>query len=131
MKALGFFKEFEVGKNDASDRSMIDVLRVAPGWREDEVVSYLESGIPLVDIMESTVNALGGAAHIRGGSSIMTDGTWVWRLDLAYYVRNYHLQLDEDFLMHASGAGFRIKEPDRETLRLLAEVVLRDLLRMG
>ena len=33
-----------------------------------------------------------------GVASEYTDGTWLWRGDLSYYVRNYKLKLPEEFI---------------------------------
>ena len=35
---------------------------------------------------------------IAGCPDMLTDGIWLWPGDLAYYVKRYHLKLDEDFL---------------------------------
>ncbi|WP_157547898.1 DUF6531 domain-containing protein [Micromonospora sp. ATCC 39149] len=111
--------------------SIIDAIREITGWHDDEVASYLDSGIPLIDIMESTTDVIGGDARISGGSSILTDGTWVWRQDLSFHVKNYHLELDGDCVEHAMKMNFAIPEPDHSSLLALADIVLREVLGMG
>lgn len=32
----------------------------------------------------------------------LTDGTWLWPSDLAYYVRTYHARVPEELIAHAS-----------------------------
>lgn len=33
-----------------------------------------------------------------GTPTVYTDGKWIWPGDLAYYVKNYHLELPQEFL---------------------------------
>ncbi|MFI2664198.1 MULTISPECIES: hypothetical protein [Micromonospora] len=131
MRTLGFFRELEPHRVDLFKCSIADAVRGVSGRHDDEIVGYLDSGIPLIDIMETTTDVLGGDARISGGSSILTDGTWVWRQDLSYYVKNYHLELDRDFVEHAMKMKFAIPEPDHSSLLALADSVLREVLDMS
>jgi hypothetical protein len=36
----------------------------------------------------------------------MTDGTWVWPSDLAFYVERYHVELPTDFVEHVRSCGW-------------------------
>lgn len=131
MRTLGLFRELEPKRPGIFRNSIVDAIREFPGRHDGEIASYLESGIPLIDIMESTTDVIGGDARISGGSSILTDGTWIWRQDLPFYVKNYHLELDRDFVEHAMKMDFAIPEPDRASLLALADRVLREVLDMS
>ncbi|MFI5493420.1 hypothetical protein [Actinoplanes sp. NPDC051859] len=131
MRALGLYKELEPRRPGIFRESLIEAVRVAPGRLEGNLAEYLDSGIPLVDIMESTTDVVGGEERISGGSSILTDGSWVWRQDLPFYVRNYHLVLDDNFIAHAVEMNFVIPQQERATLLALADTVTREVLNMS
>ncbi|OSP38959.1 hypothetical protein B7767_34455 [Streptomyces sp. 13-12-16] len=38
------------------------------------------------------------APNMTGIGSLITDGTWLWREDLSYYIAKYHVSLPNDFL---------------------------------
>ncbi|MFI2026750.1 hypothetical protein [Streptomyces buecherae] len=48
--------------------------------------------------MGVSVDVLGTDGQILGGDSLLTDGEWVWRKDLSFYVETYHLELPHEFL---------------------------------
>lgn len=131
MRTLGLFRELEPQRHSIFKNSIVDAIRELPGQRDDEVASYLDSGIPLIDIMESTTDVIGRDARISGGSSILTDGTWVWRQDLSFYVKKYHLELDRDFVEHAMKMNFAIPERDHSSLLALADIASREVLDMS
>lgn len=37
---------------------------------------------------------------LPGIGSMYTDGTWIWREDLRYYLATYHVALPDDFVKH-------------------------------
>ena len=65
------------------------------------VLRYLSSGAPVFDAMEATPDPRSAGHFIPGGSSLLTDGTWCWRLDLAAYVEAYALRLPTAFVQQA------------------------------
>ncbi|MEV5803307.1 hypothetical protein [Streptomyces collinus] len=81
-----------------------------------DVVSYLKSGYPILDVMELTTDVIGGAFRVPGGSSVLTDGQYVWREDLAWYVEQYNIDLPRDFLETARSHGFRTPPADPDAL---------------
>lgn len=131
MRTIGFFAELGPNRPDIYTGSIRDAIRGSAADDEDALVGYLNSGSPLVDIMEATPDVISRDRYVPGGSSILGDGVWVWRQDLPYYVQRYHLDLEPDFVRHVRDSGFRVALPDPQTLDDLAETVLRDLLRMS
>lgn len=47
---------------------------------------------------------------------MISDGYWIWRLDLPYYVEKYQIQLDGDFLRH-------VVSPIKEKIKAEAEIL--------
>lgn len=68
------------------------------------VVAYLERGTEVLDVMEATPDPTTPGRYISGGSSLLTDGEWVWRLDLSSYVRAHRVALPEAFIRKAQAA---------------------------
>ncbi|MER5737244.1 MULTISPECIES: hypothetical protein [unclassified Streptomyces] len=116
MKLIGFYREMDAHYDTAWGGPV-----PAPGSGEGkypvaEVVGYLSAGHPLFDVTELTTDVIGGAFRVPGGSSLLSDGTFVWRADLAKYVEHYRIDLPGDFLRAARENGFRVPPPDYEAL---------------
>jgi hypothetical protein len=60
------------------------------------VAAYLRSGSVVEDLSEEGVDRLDLDIELEP-PVIQTDGEWVWRSDVAYYVEKYNAKLDEDF----------------------------------
>ncbi|MCX4716853.1 hypothetical protein OG818_13680 [Streptomyces virginiae] len=93
MEMIGFYREMDP-ENDAVFREPIgDKVRDRTPYPKAEIKRYLDSGHPIFDIMESTIDVVEGAFRVPGGSSLLSDGRFVWRVDLAAHVERYHLEL--------------------------------------
>lgn len=65
-----------------------------------QLSNYLRSGSLVIAWMEQTSDKLGAAFTVPGGSGIVTDGFYYWRLDAAWYVEYYGAVLSEATLQH-------------------------------
>lgn len=104
MKAIGIFRELGRGV-DPSVQSIHSVVGLLDKGVAERVVQYLQSGVPVYDVMEATLDPLDNNVSVSGGPSLISDGTWVWREDLAYYVERYRLGLPREFLNYALERG--------------------------
>lgn len=97
FEALGAFAELE-----AEGGPHLPRLLGARGQLADTdvacVLNYLRAGVGVVDSMEMCVDPLDPNASHPGGSGLLTDGRWVWRQDLAYYVERYKVGLPLAFI---------------------------------
>lgn len=96
LKRQGFYKEMPHGKS--GDPSIFEFIQNKESINEEKIVSYLKQGIVLVScggVVNDIINPDDG---IAGCPNMMTDGTWVWPGDLAYYVKKYHIQLEAEFI---------------------------------
>ncbi|WP_143570554.1 hypothetical protein [Streptomyces acidiscabies] len=98
MRFIGFYREM-----DHHGLSVYAEGIPAPGsgvglYPAQEVSRYLISGYPVLDVMEVTEDVICGEFRSPGGSSVMTDGRFVWRLDLSFYVQRHSISLPRDFL---------------------------------
>jgi hypothetical protein len=98
MKILGFYEEFWPVGVGTPDGSVREFTEKAPGFLEDESADYLGKGHEIFASMGTTEDVLGSGEVVLGGGSIYTDGEWIWRRDLGFYLLRYHLRLPGDFV---------------------------------
>ncbi|WP_051718050.1 hypothetical protein [Streptomyces megasporus] len=98
MKILGFHEEFWPAGAGTPDGSIREFLADGPGVLEEESADYLGRGHEIFASMGVTEDVLGSGENILGGGSVYTDGEWIWRGDLGFYLLRYHLRLPEDFV---------------------------------
>lgn len=94
--STGYFKEMSDGSSD--DLSIKDFIDKNTEYPIDKVCAYLESGLPLIvspGVVRDVIDENKGSA---GSPAILTDGKWAWSGVLSYYVKNYNLSLNSDFI---------------------------------
>lgn len=123
MKYLGFFREIGPENLSVYAESIELAKRREVDYRKVEIIAYLESGHPLLDVMESCPDVLDSKLSIRGGSSVLTDGEWIWRWDLIHYVRRYDLGLQDDFVSYVRDNSYRVPEVSSGVLVALSSEV--------
>ena len=121
MRLVGFYREFQIVDNGAYAGNIHDVVRPNPSVDEAEVLSYLNGGARVVEFMEAARDVISGDNYVTAGSSLVTDGLWVWRLDLAHYVARYHLELDREFLLRVAEHDGVCPEVSMEALRSVTD----------
>ncbi|MFJ9629833.1 hypothetical protein ACIRU8_19185 [Streptomyces sp. NPDC101175] len=102
---LGFYSELGNGPDRLTggpSGSIRDAVRPVAEPDEAELVAYLDGGHVLLDVMESAPDVITGRPHRHspGCSSLMTDGSWLWRRDFPHYVETHHVALPEAFVAH-------------------------------
>jgi hypothetical protein len=100
MKVVGLFRELGI-EIDQSTQSIHDVAGALSSDKVDAVVRYLNSGVPVFDVMGATSDPFDRSIQIPGGPSLVTDGVWIWRYDLAYFVQRYLVGLPDEFVSFA------------------------------
>jgi len=98
MKILGFYEEFWPVGAGTPDGSIREFLADGPGDLEEKIADYLRKGHEIFASMGVSEDILGSGGVVLGGGSIYTDGEWIWRGDLGFYLLRYHLRLPEDFV---------------------------------
>ncbi|HZP68084.1 MAG TPA: hypothetical protein VFB32_17410 [Rudaea sp.] len=81
----------------------------------DKIATYLRGGVAVFDVMEATRDPFDPKIFIQGGPSLLSDGFWVWREDLAHYVERYRVGLPAEFITHVEKVG--TFQPDASTIR--------------
>jgi tRNA U34 5-carboxymethylaminomethyl modifying GTPase MnmE/TrmE len=85
-----------------------------PDHERSLIAKYLRSGAIVFALMESTRDILHDEFRVAGGSAVLTDGTYYWRLDAADYVERYGIGLPEEFLSHGRSLRWLVPHTDAE-----------------
>ncbi|MFE1440925.1 hypothetical protein [Streptomyces sp. NPDC058739] len=106
LRSVGFFTELAPGWGLPLDGSIQDAVRPAGEPDEHLIVAYLRRGTGLWSEMSAGPDVLDPEApHLTAIGSLYTDGTWLWREDLPYYLATYHLALPAAFVDHVREHG--------------------------
>ncbi|MFD8058808.1 hypothetical protein ACFXA0_26405 [Streptomyces cyaneofuscatus] len=117
MEMIGFFREMEPGSSLELFRDSIQgKVRKQAAYPKAEMQRYLDSGHPIFDIMETTLDVVTGSFRVPGGSSLVSDGRFVWRADLSAYVETYNIDLPSHFISFVVENGFSVPPASLQNL---------------
>lgn len=105
LKRQGYFREMPHG--EMTDPSIKDSINKMPKDFLDKVINYLTSGIEIIVCAGTVEDVICPEKGIAGIPGVMTDGTWYWPGDLAYYVKNYKIGLSDDFIKTMKNNGWK------------------------
>ncbi|MFC4516271.1 MULTISPECIES: hypothetical protein [Streptomyces] len=123
MRPVGFFREMNPDNLSTFREPILGDPGQGQEYDREKVVEYLRSGCPLFDVTEGTVDVIGGKFQVPGGSSVVGDGEFVWRVDLSAYVEEYSIALPADFLEFIEMNRYEVPEVSRERLLELSRQV--------
>ncbi|MGW5313599.1 hypothetical protein [Nocardia thailandica] len=83
----------------------------------DRILDYMYNVPAVFDVMGSVPDLLTEGEWISGGSSLYSDGVWIWREDSMRYVATGAVGLPADFVAHVRAgdyrpAGFDTRDPE-------------------
>ncbi len=116
LRHVGFFQELRHGPCDGP--RLLDSIRTTAQADEDQMTRYLNGGLILF-ASPGVVEDVLEPGKVIATPSVLTDGSWAWPEDLAYYVGRYHIELPEEFVSHVRQRDYKPPRPD--------EVILEDL----
>ncbi|MEU0728020.1 hypothetical protein [Streptomyces sp. NPDC006140] len=123
MKIADHFHELWSPSFGIPRGSVRDFIADAAYIDEREIVQYLLSGYDLFSVMGSSEDVLGSDETITGADSIYSDGEWVWRGDLWFYVRTHHICLPHEFLERIRSFGHAMPAEDLSSLMEIAKEI--------
>jgi hypothetical protein len=112
LTSVGYFKEMLDGS--PSDPSIKDYIHKGTSDINEKICAYLDSGIPLVVSPGTALDIIDETKGIAGTPSVLTDGTWAWSGVLSYYVKNYNLLLDNEFVETMIANGWKLPISESE-----------------
>ncbi|MFG2312359.1 hypothetical protein ACGFS9_27375 [Streptomyces sp. NPDC048566] len=125
IRTVGFFAELPSSWGFPIEGHMRDHVNGVAAADEEKIVAYLRAGAGVWSEMSAGPDVLDfEAPELSGIGSLFTDGRWLWRQDLAYYLAKYHLSLDPDFIQHVRNSDYRVPAVPEERLR---EIFTEDL----
>ncbi|GAB2721962.1 hypothetical protein [Nocardia thraciensis] len=106
LRPVGIYREmYRKGREDLPLLADSYTKRVIDDrWR---VAEYMRAGTPVFDVLEDVVDLVDGREWVRGGPSLISDGEWIWRIDSAYYLENYSLDIPQEFLERVRRHDYR------------------------
>ncbi|MFJ2113240.1 MULTISPECIES: hypothetical protein [unclassified Streptomyces] len=106
IKRIGFYREFNPQNPDDSAPSIHDDVRSHALHDESQTLEYMSSSVEIYSTMGADRDVISDDEWIPGAGSLVTDGTWLWPVELEYYVRRYHVELPEDFLTDIRASNY-------------------------
>jgi hypothetical protein len=119
------FLEFGPINSSEIQESIFDNVGGEPLVDSAEVIAYLRAGHPLIDMMDVADDVFDTSRQILNGSSVLTDGDWLWRLDLPYYVQRHHVRLPDQFLALIRERQYVVPEREIPLLRSCSQEAKR------
>ena len=112
LTSVGYFREMLDGS--PSDPSIKDYIHKGASDLNEKICAYLDSGIPLVVSPGTALDIIDETKGIAGTPSVLTDGKWAWSGVLSYYVKNYNLLLDNEFVETMIANGWKLPISESE-----------------
>lgn len=78
----------------------------------DRLLDYMYNAPAVFDVMGSVPDLFAEGEWIAGGSSLYSDGIWIWREDSMTYVAAGTVGLPADFVTHVRSADYRAAKFD-------------------
>lgn len=112
ITSVGYFKEMLDGS--PSDPSIKDYIGRGTSESIDKICAYLDSGLPLIVSPGTVLDIIDETKGTAGTPSVLTDGKWAWSGVLSYYVKNYNLQLENEFIKTMIANGWKLPISENE-----------------
>lgn len=105
LKKVGYYMELPYG--DSTDPSIIDNIGAQILYK-DEICNYLQNGIKLAACAGVVRDVICPEKGVIGSPDSLSDGIWIWHADLLYYVKEYGLKLNEEFVEHMKHNSWQV-----------------------
>lgn len=106
-RRVGFYGEFNPQNTDESAPSIHRDVRPHALFDEAQILEYMSSCHEIYTTMGADLDVISNDREfVAGAGSLITDGTWVWPLELQHYIHRYHVELPEDFLTAVRAANY-------------------------
>ncbi|MEO6087871.1 MAG: hypothetical protein ABIQ18_32655 [Umezawaea sp.] len=107
LEPLGIYAPLFNGDSRLTRESLTPLVGGLDQDLRPRVAAYLRAGTILFAIMEYTTDVLGDRFGVSGGSAVLSDGTYFWRLDAADYVEVYGTAVPDAAVAHMRALDWR------------------------
>ncbi|MET8098248.1 hypothetical protein ABZV29_17465 [Streptomyces sp. NPDC005236] len=123
IRPVGFFSELTPGWGLPIDGLMRESVNSTGEPDEAGIISYLRNGAGIWSEMSAGPDVLDSEApDLSGIGSLYTDGIWLWRQDLSYYLAKYHVSLPADFITQVRNSRHQVPEvPEKRLVEILTQ----------
>ncbi|MGV9322224.1 hypothetical protein [Streptomyces sp. NPDC003660] len=111
----------ELGALEGGAPSLRDAARAVGERDEGRVLAYLDACPEIYTTMGAERDVIADDVWITGAGSLITDGTWVWPIELAHYVRRHHVALPHEFITHIRAQNYVCPEVSGDRARSIFE----------
>lgn len=118
LQTVGMFAEFGPVRSTEPQESIFDHVAGEELPDLGQVLDYLNAGHVLIDVMDIADDPFEPTRQIMNGSTVLTDGDWLWRKDFAHFVRRHRVAVPETFLALVRERDYVV--PDRDVAELTA-----------
>ncbi|WP_329411495.1 hypothetical protein OG802_17135 [Streptomyces sp. NBC_00704] len=124
IEQAGFYRELGGADGGAAAPSLRDAARSTGERDEERLLAYLEASHEIYTVMGAERDVIADDVWITGAGSLITDGTYVWPTELAYYVRRHHVALLPEFAAHIRARNYVSPPVPREQALAIFEECL-------
>ena len=125
FKRVGFFSELY--DDEPQFPSIRDAVRSSAHPDEDRIVAYLKAGLGLAGVGKYVGDILNPGSQFAVSPSLETDGVWLWRADLPYYVASYHIELRAELVVHMRHNSWSVPALSKDEIERLSWQLYRDM----
>jgi hypothetical protein len=125
FKWVGFFSELY--DDEPAAPLLRDAVRSVARPDEARIVAYLKAGVGLAGVGKYVGDVLNPSARFAVSPSLLTDGVWLWRADLPYYVATYHVELPDEFVAHMRRNAWAVPAMSEAEESRLGRQLYRDM----
>ncbi|MFE3442181.1 hypothetical protein ACFXNW_04035 [Nocardia sp. NPDC059180] len=115
LKPVGIFREMYSGGHDDLP-SLFASFTQRPIEDRAHILDYLRAAPPVLDVLDVERDLIDNTQNIMSAASLISDGTWIWRVDSIHYLSRYAIDIPDEFLQHVRGLDYRppTSAPDSE-----------------
>lgn len=121
VRTAGMFAELTQARYPTPASSIRDNVAAEPLPDADAVLAYLDAGHVLIDMMDIEQDPFNPAQQILNGSTMLTDGEWLWRQDFTYYIRYHDVAVPPELLAAIRARAYLVPEVAEERLIEIAD----------
>ena len=106
LKTVGVYREMYSGRHDELP-SIFESYGDHVIEDRQRVLDYLDAAPGVFDVLDVLTDVINNTDQILSASSLVSDGTWIWRVDSAHYLRRHDLDIPDDFLRHVRDRNYQ------------------------
>ncbi|WP_261565213.1 hypothetical protein [Frankia gtarii] len=97
-----------------------------PGEERSRFVEYLQRGVTILRVAGLVEDLLDPSRGRKVSLVYVTDGDWVWSLEIVYYLQEHDLPPEPEFIDYVRSRDFRYVEPSEERVAAASRALDED-----